>query len=248
MDFLNLKEKRYDAANTLVVPYDATPDMVDTAYERRLRQRFELQNSDFQAFMRGNDALYDARVRMSLPESKQWLAQLRLLATGGAYKAHTTMLYLLKLWRGKFKSVLCQTMADGLISDAKKMYRRYKILRGIYIYDIAGLWGMFAYNRLATETNPVVPIIVCGSTIIITAVGVPVVYSLISKKARDLIINFDLMTKTVGAMDAELYAVDQEINNGLATLDKMRQEIQDGYQKKYNDISDMIIKNADKQK
>lgn len=249
MDLFNLTEKRHDAAQTLVVPYDATTDAVDAAYERRLSQRFELKNTDFSAFLRGNDALYDAHVRMRLPEDKQWLAQFRLLMTGHIDKSYAVLLYLFKHLRDKkYKSKMCRTMADELISDTKKLHCRYKVLNGICYYDIAAVWGQFAYCRLATEPNPIVSIAVLGSIFTLTMFGMPVVKHLMSEKIRDLAAKCCILYEILGPQDSEFYEFDQSIDNDLAAIDKMRQEMEEKYQKKYDALSEVIKKRADNQK
>ena len=160
---MTLSEKRHDAACTLVVSYDATPNMVDAAYVRRLSQRFGLQNADFKSMIRGNEALYDARVRMRLPEKLQWCAALRLLATTSVDKTLNIMKVYFKQLRNQAKSEPCQTLADGLISDQKKLCRKYNVFRAICGYEIGGIWGTILYNNLSQEPNPIVPIVLNGS-------------------------------------------------------------------------------------
>lgn len=163
---MTLSEKRQDAAFTLSVPYDATPEAVEAAYVRRLEQRFGLQNTDLESLTRGNEALYDARVRMRLPEKLQWCAALRLLATTKVDKImHITMVRFKQLHRNA-KSAVCQTIADELISDQKKLCRKYNVFRAVLGYEIAGIWTPIIYNNVSQEPNPIVPMIVYGSTFI----------------------------------------------------------------------------------
>ncbi|MDE6250436.1 MAG: hypothetical protein K2M34_02265 [Alphaproteobacteria bacterium] len=163
---MTLSEKRHDAASTLVVPYDATPDMVDAAYVRRLSQRFGLQNADLKSLTRGNEALYDARVRMRLPEKLQWCAALRLLATTSVDKALNIMKVYFKQLRNQAKSEPCQTLADGLISDQKKLCRKYNVFRAICGYEIGGIWGIIIYNRISQEPDWIIPAVIGGSLVV----------------------------------------------------------------------------------
>lgn len=160
---MTLSEKRWDAAKTLVVPYDATPDAVDAAYERRLTQRFGLQDMDLDSLVRGNEALYDARVRMRASEKMQWCAQLRLWATTQVDKIMNITMVRFQQLRREAKSELSQMFADDLISDQKKLCRKYNVLRAVSGYEIAGIGGMIIYNNVSQHPNPIVPIVGYGS-------------------------------------------------------------------------------------
>lgn len=163
---MNLSEKRKDAANTLVVPYDATPEMVNQAYERRLTQRFHLQNIDKDSYMRGNEELYDARVRMNMTPNKQWIAQLRLMATSHSDKMIDILLVILDALRRDSKSTFSKILIDDLMVDIPKMHRKYSILRGVYTYEIGGLLSMMAYNNIKPQHDPIVPLVVYGSLLV----------------------------------------------------------------------------------
>lgn len=163
---MNLNEKRKDAAHTLVVPYDATPEMVNQAYERRLTKRFHLQNIDEQSFHRGNAELYDARIRMSLPNKKQWLAQLRLMATSSSDKMIDMLMVMLRVMQRDSKSNFNKMLIDELFIDIPKMQRKYNILRGVYAYEITGLLSMMVYNQVKPHHNPITGLIVYGSMLI----------------------------------------------------------------------------------
>lgn len=163
---MNLSEMRHDAAKTLVVPYDATPDTVDAAYVRRLEQRFELQNTDLESMVRGNEALYDARVRMRLPENMQWCAALRLLVTSNVDKIMDSTMVRFRQLHREAKSEISQMLADDLISDQKKLYRKYNLFRAVLGYEIAGIWGTIIYNHISEHPNPIVPIVGCTSLLV----------------------------------------------------------------------------------
>ena len=163
---MTLSEKRHDAACTLVVPYDATPDAVDAAYVRRLSQRFGLQNTDLESLIHGNEELYDARVRMRLPEKLQWCAALRLFATTKIDKSLNVMKVYFNQLRNQAKSEFCQFAADELISDQKKLCRKYNLFRAICGYEIGGIWGIVLYNNLSQEPNPIIPIVLSGSLLV----------------------------------------------------------------------------------
>lgn len=163
---MTLSEKRQDAAFTLSVPYDATPEAVDAAYVRRLEQRFGLQNTDLESLVRGNEALYDARVRMRLPEKLQWCAALRLLATTKVDKImNITMVRFKQLYRNA-KSADCQTIANELISDQKKLCRKYNIFRAVAGYEIGGIWGVMIYNNVSQEPGWIIPTAIYGSLMV----------------------------------------------------------------------------------
>lgn len=163
---MTLSEKRQDAASTLVVPYDATPDMVDAAYERRLEQRFGLANMDLESMVHGNEALYDARVRMRLPEKMQWYAALRLLVTTKVDKIMNITMVRFQQLRRAAQSEISQKLADDLISDHNKVCRKYNVFCAVLGYEIAGIWTPIVYGNVSQEPNPIVPIVIYGSTII----------------------------------------------------------------------------------
>lgn len=163
---MNLIDKRKDAAHTLVVPYDATPDMVNQAYERRMHQRFSLQNDDYDAYVRGIENLYDARIRMKISADNQWLAQLRLMATSRVDKMNYALMAVLKLARRDAKSPLSQVVIDDLIKTVPRLYRKYNILRGIVAYEFGGLGGMMVYDHVSPEHGPIVPMIAYGSMLV----------------------------------------------------------------------------------
>ncbi len=160
---MNLSEKRQDAAHTLVVPYDATPEMVNQAYIRRLTQRFRLQNIDKDSYMRGNEQLYDARVRMETPADKQWRAQLRLMATTKVDKMTDILIVLISMMRRDSKSGFTQILIDDLMVEIPKLRRKYNMFRGICAYEIGGALGMVAYDLIQYPHNPIVGMVVYGS-------------------------------------------------------------------------------------
>jgi len=160
---MNLSEKRQDAANTLVVSYNATPEMVNNAYVNRLTQRFHLQNIDIDSYNRGNEQLYDARIRMSIPADKQWRAQLRLMATTQIDKMTDILMVMMSMIRRDSKSVMSQILIDDLMVEIPKMRRKYNAFRGICAYEIGGIWGMFIYHHTRTAHDPIVALMVYGS-------------------------------------------------------------------------------------
>ncbi len=168
---MNLLEKRQDAAHTLVVPYDATPEMVNQAYVRRLTQRFQLQNIDKDSYMRGNEQLYDARVRMATPANKQWCAQLRLMATTKVDKMTDILMVMISMMRRDTKSILCHVLIDDLMVEIQKMHRKYNVFRGICAYEIGGMLGMFTYDLANSHHSPVVGLVVYGS-MFVGAIGI----------------------------------------------------------------------------
>lgn len=163
---MKLSEKRMDAAHTLVVPYDATPDMVNQAYEKRLRQRFGLQNEDRATYKRGLENLYDARVRMKTPANKQWIAQLRLMATSNVDKMLDALMAMLVLARRDSKTAHSQVLIDELMQIVPQMRRKYNLFRGVVAYELGGLGAMMAYNASVPNHGPIVPIITYGTMII----------------------------------------------------------------------------------
>jgi len=160
---MNLLEKRQDAAHTLVVPYDATPEMVNQAYVRRLSQRFQLQNIDIDSYSRGNEKLYDARVRMSEPDDKQWRAQLRLMVTTQIDKMTDVLMIMMSNLRRNSKSVLSQVLIDDLMVEIPKMRRKYNVFRSVCAYEICGLLGMMVYDHVDPHHSPFVSMAVYGS-------------------------------------------------------------------------------------
>lgn len=158
---MNLLEKRQDAANTLVVPYDATSETVNQAYVRRLTQRFQLQNIDKDSYMRGNEQLYDARVRMETPADKQWRAQLRLMATTKVDKMTDVLMVMVSMMRRNSKSMLNQMLIDDLMVEVPKMRRKYNAFRGVCAYEICASLGM--YDLIQYPHNPTVGMVVYGS-------------------------------------------------------------------------------------
>lgn len=162
---MNLIDKRKDAAHTLVVPYDATPDMVNQAYERRLQQRFGLQNEDKAAYARGIENLYDARIRMKTPANKQWIAQMRLMAVSNVDKMLDALMVMLVLARRDAKSTMSQIFIDDLMRIVPKLRRKYNLFRGVIAYELTGLGSMMVYNNVVPNHGHILPMIVYGSMI-----------------------------------------------------------------------------------
>ncbi len=163
---MNLIDKRKDAAHTLVVPYDATPDMVNQAYNRRLHQRFNLQNDDYDSYVRGIEGLYDARIRMKTSVDKQWAAQLRLMATSKIDKMLYALMAMLALARRDAQSLMSQVYINDLMKIVPQLRRKYNVFRGLVAYELAGLGGMMVYDRVSPDHGPIVPISVYGSMLI----------------------------------------------------------------------------------
>ncbi|MCM1441888.1 MAG: hypothetical protein NC131_22155, partial [Roseburia sp.] len=157
---------RMDAAHTLVVPYDATPDMVNQAYERRLAQRFGLQNEDKASYVRGIENLYDARVRMKTPVNKQWRAQLRLMAVSNVDKMLDAMMTMLIMARRDSKSINSQVLVDELMQTVPQLRRRYNMFRGLIAYELTGLGAMMVYNNVVPNHGPIIPMVAYGTMIL----------------------------------------------------------------------------------
>lgn len=183
---MNKTEKRAAAAQMLALPVNASPDAVAAAYENRLKQFMDFERGGAEFFSHKVRKLYDARVIMSHPQSRQWRAQAKLALTSETYKLYQTTLAMLKIYRQNLNNgPLALWVLDDMGRILRQLYRRLFALRALGMYELTGLAAMFIYDRAVPEHGPVVPLVVYGS-MIIAAVGMGCVMASMDKKKQDL--------------------------------------------------------------
>lgn len=167
------EEKRRDAAFTLSVPYDATPDMVAAAYNRRLSQRLPLNFTDDETLLRGNIELYDAKVRMQYSPSQQWRANLKLGMQSDNDKIHDVLMdnmYCIIRKVSDMQLPLHSIIFTEIAKASHKLYQKYKLSCNLLKYNLTVLGGMFVYNQTDHTNNIIIPMAAYGSILVATVV------------------------------------------------------------------------------
>lgn len=167
------EEKRRDAAFTLCVPYDATPDMVDAAYNRRLTQRLGINFTDSELFLRGDLDLYNAKVRMQYSPSQQWRANLKLGMQSNTDKTYHVLMDNLSCIIRKVSDMqmpLHEMAFKQIAKHSNKLYKKYKLSCNLLKYNLTVLGGMFVYNQTDHTDNIIIPMAAYGSILVATVV------------------------------------------------------------------------------
>lgn len=160
------EEKRRNAAATLVVPDNATPEMVADAYKHRLKQYLDFSDSDPQLFLRKINELYDAHVLMSHAPNKQYIAHAKLKMRGDFYKMYQTILAQVSVLRSVTDDSTAKILLDSIAKQTEQLCRRYRLFRALCMYELSGLGGMFVFDRVKPEHDLWIPMAVYGSMLV----------------------------------------------------------------------------------
>ncbi len=181
---MKISEDRQNVAHILVVPYDATPEIVNQAYRRRLEQRMGVDDIDDRSFLRGNIDLYDAKSMMQYPPSRQWYGYLKTKYTPTCYKNMDLMLDMLDIIRNKNSDIVNDVLLRQIVSKTQKLKRKYNLFHATLGYELAGLGGI-VYNCVNQNHNTIVPLVLYSS-MLAAAVVMAYTKGSINKTFRDL--------------------------------------------------------------